>query len=174
MGEPIPGKGELLTQMALFWFEQLKHMVPNHLTGDDPGAWWSRRRARAGARPLDAGQAPEAAAGRGGRARLPGRQRLEGIPGRRGSVCGVPLPPGLKNARKLPEPIFTPADQGRGGRPRREHRLRARGEMIGAELAAGARHRDPPLQDGGGDRAAARASSSPTPSSSSASTPTAR
>src|SRR5438034_11376123 len=36
MGEPIPGKGELLTQMALFWFEQLAQIVPNHLTGDEP------------------------------------------------------------------------------------------------------------------------------------------
>ena len=36
MGEPIPGKGALLTQMALWWFEQLKDIVPNHLTGDAP------------------------------------------------------------------------------------------------------------------------------------------
>ncbi len=36
MGEGIPGKGELLTQMALFWFAHLGHIVPNHLTGDDP------------------------------------------------------------------------------------------------------------------------------------------
>ena len=36
MGEPIPGKGELLTRMALFWFARLGHIVPNHLTGDDP------------------------------------------------------------------------------------------------------------------------------------------
>ena len=34
--EPIPGKGELLTRMALFWFERLKDIVPNHLTGEDP------------------------------------------------------------------------------------------------------------------------------------------
>ena len=36
MGEPIPGKGQLLTEMALFWFERLKGIVPNHLTGDAP------------------------------------------------------------------------------------------------------------------------------------------
>ena len=36
MGEPIPGKGAILTQMALFWFERLRHVVPNHLTGEDP------------------------------------------------------------------------------------------------------------------------------------------
>ena len=39
MGEPIPGKGELLTQMALFWFDKLGHICPNHLTGEDPKAW---------------------------------------------------------------------------------------------------------------------------------------
>ena len=36
MGEPIPGKGALLTRMALFWFDRLAHVVPNHLTGDAP------------------------------------------------------------------------------------------------------------------------------------------
>ena len=36
MGEPIPGKGVLLTQMALFWFKKLGHICPNHLTGDAP------------------------------------------------------------------------------------------------------------------------------------------
>ena len=36
MGEPIPGKGALLTKMALFWFEWLKDVAPNHLTGEDP------------------------------------------------------------------------------------------------------------------------------------------
>jgi len=36
MGEPIPGKGRLLTQMALFWFDKLGHICPNHLTGDAP------------------------------------------------------------------------------------------------------------------------------------------
>ena len=37
MDDPIPGKGELLTQMALWWFEQLKDIVPNHLTGGANG-----------------------------------------------------------------------------------------------------------------------------------------
>src|SRR4029078_6689262 len=36
MGEPIPGKGETLTRMALFWFDRLRHVVPNHLTGIPP------------------------------------------------------------------------------------------------------------------------------------------
>src|SRR4051812_32534579 len=36
MGEPIPGKGELLTRMAMFWFAKLQGVIPNHLTGEDP------------------------------------------------------------------------------------------------------------------------------------------
>ena len=36
MGQPIPGKGEMLTKMALFWFGKLAHIVPNHLTGEAP------------------------------------------------------------------------------------------------------------------------------------------
>jgi phosphoribosylaminoimidazole-succinocarboxamide synthase len=81
LGVPIPGKGALLTQMALFWFERLGHICPNHLTGESPESVVTRG-ARPGHRPLHAGQAPEADPGRGGGARLPGRQRLEGIPGR--------------------------------------------------------------------------------------------
>ena len=108
MGEPIPGKGALLTQMALWWFEQLKDIVPNHLTGD----------------------APESVVAPGEVAQVQGRsmlvKRLQPIPVEavvRGylagigwkeyqdsrSVCGVPLPAGLQNASKLPQPIYTPA-----------------------------------------------------------------
>jgi len=108
MGEPIPGKGTLLTQMALFWFDKLGHVCPNHLTGDAPEGVVS---------------AEEVAQVRG-RSMLV--QRLKPLPVEavvRGylagsgwkeyqdsqTVCGVPLPAGLKNASKLPEPIFTPA-----------------------------------------------------------------
>lgn len=108
MGEAIPGKGELLTKMALFWFGKLGHICPNHLTGDAPESVVS----------------PEEVAQVRGRSMLV--KRLKPIPVEavvRGylagsgwqeyqqsqSVCGVPLPKGLKNASKLPEPIFTPA-----------------------------------------------------------------
>jgi phosphoribosylaminoimidazole-succinocarboxamide synthase len=108
MGEPIPGKGEILTQMALFWFARLGHICPNHLTGDAPESV---------VRPDEAAQVR-------GRSMLV--KRLKPIPVEavvRGylagsgwvgyqqsqSVCGVKLPAGLKNASKLPEPIFTPA-----------------------------------------------------------------
>ncbi len=108
MGEPIPGKGVLLTQMALFWFDKLGHLCPNHLTGEAPDSV------------VTAAELPQVS----GRSMLV--KRLTPIPVEavvRGylagsgwkeyqesqSVCGVPLPAGLKNAGKLPEPIFTPA-----------------------------------------------------------------
>jgi len=114
MGEGIPGKGELLTQMALFWFAHLARIVPNHLTGDDPESVVA---------------APERAQVRG-RSMLVKRLRplpIEAVV--RGylagsawkeyqqheSVCGVALPAGLKNASKLPEPIFTPATKAEAG-----------------------------------------------------------
>ncbi|WP_408594455.1 phosphoribosylaminoimidazolesuccinocarboxamide synthase [Limnohabitans sp.] len=108
MGEPIPGKGVLLTQMALFWFGKLGHICPNHLTGEAPESVVT---------PDEVDQVQ-------GRSMLV--KRLRPIPVEavvRGylagsgwqeyqqsqSVCGVPLPKGLKNASQLPEPIFTPA-----------------------------------------------------------------
>ena len=48
MGEPIPGKGEILTQMALFWFARLGHLCPNHLTGEAPESVVDRGRGAAG------------------------------------------------------------------------------------------------------------------------------
>ena len=108
LGEPIPGKGALLSQMALFWFAKLGDICPNHLTGDTPESV------------VTAAEVPQVAQ----RSMLV--KRLKPIPVEavvRGylagsgwaeyqasqSVCGVQLPAGLKNASQLPEPIFTPA-----------------------------------------------------------------
>jgi phosphoribosylaminoimidazole-succinocarboxamide synthase len=108
MGEPIPGKGALLTRMALFWFDQLQGIVPNHLTGDAPESVVAadevaqvRGRSMLVKRltPL-----PVEAVVRG---YLAGSGWAEYQVSR--SVCGVPLPAGLNNASKLPAPIFTPA-----------------------------------------------------------------
>ena len=135
MGEPIPGKGALLTQMALWWFEQLKDIVPNHLTGD----------------------APESVVAPGEVAQVQGRsmlvKRLQPIPVEavvRGylagsgwkeyqdsrSVCGVPLPAGLQNASKLPQPIYTPAAKAAVGEHDENITFERTEQMIGPELAA--------------------------------------
>jgi phosphoribosylaminoimidazole-succinocarboxamide synthase len=135
MGEPIPGKGELLTQMALFWFAHLQHIVPNHLTGDDP----------------------ESVVRADERAQVRGRsmlvKRLKGLPIEavvRGylagsgwaeyrqsrSVCGVPLPAGLANASKLPQPIFTPATKAAMGDHDENIAFERMVSIVGADLAA--------------------------------------
>ncbi len=134
MGEPIPGKGELLTKMALFWFGKLGHICPNHLTGE----------------------APESVVTADEVAQVKGRsmlvKRLKLIPVEavvRGylagsgwqeyqhhqAVCGVPLPKGLKNASPLPEPIFTPAAKAAVGDHDENITYAQVVEMIGASLA---------------------------------------
>ena len=135
MGEPIPGKGELLTQMALFWFGKLGHLCPNHLTGEAPESV------------VTPAEVPQVT----GRSMLV--KRLKPIPVEavvRGylagsgwkeyqesqSVCGVKLPPGLKNAGKLPEPIFTPAAKAAMGEHDENISYERVVEMIGPELAA--------------------------------------
>ena len=134
MGEPIPGKGVLLTQMALFWFKKLGHICPNHLTGD----------------------APESVVRADEVAQVTGRamlvKRLRPIPIEavvRGylagsgwqeyqasqSVCGVPLPKGLQNASRLPESIFTPAAKAAMGEHDENITFEQTVERIGAPLA---------------------------------------
>jgi phosphoribosylaminoimidazole-succinocarboxamide synthase len=134
MGQPIPGKGELLTQMSLFWFAHLAHVVPNHLTGD----------------------APESVVAKNERDQVRGRSMLvkllKPIPVEavvRGylagsgwkeyqdthSICGVHLPPGLKNAAKLPQPIFTPASKAERGNHDENISFDRMCEIVGRALA---------------------------------------
>jgi phosphoribosylaminoimidazole-succinocarboxamide synthase len=135
MGEPIPGKGELLTQMALFWFGKLGHLCPNHLTGEAPESVVTpaevpqvTRRSMLVKRlkPI-----PVEAVVRGYLAGSGWKEYQESQ-----SVCGVKLPPGLKNAGKLPEPIFTPAAKAAMGEYDENISYERVVEMIGPELAA--------------------------------------
>ncbi|OZA96050.1 MAG: phosphoribosylaminoimidazolesuccinocarboxamide synthase, partial [Polaromonas sp. 39-63-203] len=135
LGEPIPGKGALLTQMALFWFDKLGALCPNHLTGE----------------------APESVVTADEIAQVTGRsmlvKRLKPLPVEavvRGylagsgwleyqhshSVCGVPLPAGLKNASQLPEPIFTPAAKAAVGEHDENISYEQVVKVVGPELAA--------------------------------------
>ncbi|MFM0007276.1 phosphoribosylaminoimidazolesuccinocarboxamide synthase [Paraburkholderia dipogonis] len=135
MGEPIPNKGRVLNEMANFWFEKLKHVVPNHLTG----------------------VAPESVVAADEVEQVKGRavvvKRLEPIlveavvrgylagSGWKdyqatGSVCGVELPLGLQNAQKLPEPIFTPAAKAEMGHHDENITYNEMERRIGTELSA--------------------------------------
>ncbi|HSW07275.1 phosphoribosylaminoimidazolesuccinocarboxamide synthase [Aquabacterium sp.] len=108
MGQPIPGKGVLLTRMALFWFDKLAHIVPNHLTGEAPeGVVAADEVAQVAGRSMLVKRLrplPLEAVVRGYLAGSGWKEYQHD-----GTVCGVPLPPGLHNASRLPEPIFTPA-----------------------------------------------------------------
>ena len=135
MGEPIPGKGALLTQMALYWFDQLGHLCPNHLTGEAPESVVApdeveqvRGRAMLVKRlkPI-----PVEAVVRGYLAGSGWKEYQEGQ-----AVCGVPLPAGLRNASKLPAPIFTPAAKAEAGEHDENISYEQVVAIVGPDLAA--------------------------------------
>jgi len=134
MSEPIPGKGETLTRMALFWFDRLAHVVPNHLTGIAP----------------ESVVAPDEVDQVRGRSMLV--KRLKPLPieavvrgylagsgwkeyQQSGTVCGVSLPKGLKNASRLPDPIFTPATKAAAGDHDENISFEQACRIVGNELA---------------------------------------
>jgi len=114
LDDPIPGKGQVLNQMANFWFERLKEVIPNHLTGIAP----------------ESVVKPDEVAQVRGRAVVAKRLKpimVEAVVRgyligsgwsdyqKSGGVCGIPLPLGLKQADKLPEVIFTPSSKAEVG-----------------------------------------------------------
>ena len=112
----IPGKGRVLTQISLFWFDYLSDLVPNHLVTADVEQYPAQLR-------------PHESELRG-RSMLVNRARM--FPAecvvrgylsgsgwkdykRTGKICGIALPSGLRESERLPEPIFTPASKSAGG-----------------------------------------------------------
>ncbi|QEE29014.1 phosphoribosylaminoimidazolesuccinocarboxamide synthase [Terriglobus albidus] len=110
LGSGIPDKGKVLTQLSLFWFEHLREIVPNHLITSDVARYPS---------PL-----PEYAKQLQGRSMLVKRAEMFPVEcvvrgyisgsgwkdyQKTGMICGIPLPKGLRESDRLPEPIFTPA-----------------------------------------------------------------
>lgn len=132
----IPGKGAVLTQVANFWFDRLSGIIPNHLTGIDPADVVSD--------PAEKAQV----AGRGIVVRklkpLPIEAVVRGylVGGgwkeykQTGTVCGIPLPAGLQEASKLPQPIFTPSTKAEVGAHDENITFEKASELMGAELAA--------------------------------------
>ena len=155
MGEPIPGKGALLTQMALFWFDKLGHICPNHLTGDAPESVVSdaekpfvtqRSMLVRRLKPI-----PVEAVVRGYLAGSGWKEYQESQ-----SVCGVPLPAGLNNASRLPEPIFTPAAKAEMGEHDENISFEQTVAMIGSDLAERIRSISIALYEAAYDIAAAK------------------
>ena len=112
----IPGKGAILTQMSLWWFAQTADVMPNHLLADQAGEFQRR-----------------GLTGRDLRLRSMIVRKLKPLPiecvargyligsgwssyQKTGEVCGIKLPAGLRQAEKLPEPIFTPTTKAPKGR----------------------------------------------------------
>ncbi|WP_067509356.1 phosphoribosylaminoimidazolesuccinocarboxamide synthase [Actinoplanes sp. TFC3] len=125
---PIPDKGKILTQLSLWWFEQLADVVPNHI--------------------ISATDVPEEWAGRAVRVERLEMVMVECIARgylagsglktyeRDGAICGVELPAGLIESSKLPEPIFTPTTKQPPGQGHDENMTYAEVEAkVGADLA---------------------------------------
>ena len=134
MGQPIPEKGIVLNQMANFWFEKLAKVIPNHLTGIDPESVVTvdeldQVKGRAVVAKRLKPILVEAVV-RGYLAGSGWKDYQE-----TGKVCGITLPPGLENAQKLPEPIFTPAAKAEMGEHDENISFDKVIEMIGEKLA---------------------------------------
>lgn len=134
LGEPIPAKGRMLNQLALFWFDLLRDVVPNHLTGIAPET-------------VVAADEVEQVAGRSMVVRRLKPIMIEAVVRgylagsgwkeyqENGAVCGVPLPAGLRNAEKLPAPIFTPAAKAEMGEHDENITFEEAARRIGQPLA---------------------------------------
>jgi phosphoribosylaminoimidazole-succinocarboxamide synthase len=134
MNEPIPGKGMVLNQMTDFWFEKLGHIVPNHLTGVAPES-------------VVAKDEVEQVRGRSVVAKRLKPILVEAVVRgyiigsgwkdyqATGAICGIQLPQGLRQAEKLPQPIFTPAAKADLGEHDENISFAEMEKRIGTELA---------------------------------------
>lgn len=116
LGSGIPGKGKILTQISLFWFDLLRDIVPNHVITADVSQFPAELQAYAdqleGRSMLvrRANMFPIECVARGYLAGSGWKEYQA-----QGTVCGIPLPAGLTDGSRLPEPIFTPATKSEGG-----------------------------------------------------------
>src|ERR1700733_15407644 len=116
LGSGIPGKGKILTQISLFWFDLLAGVVPNHListaVSEFPAQLHPYIDQLEGRSMLvkRAAMFPVECVARGYLAGS-GWKEYQAA----GTVCGIPLPSGLKDGSRLPEPVFTPATKSQDG-----------------------------------------------------------
>ena len=133
--DPIPGKGEMLTQISNFWFDKTAHIIPNHLLqvplgevlpeGTDASLYAGRAVVARRLKPV-----PVEAIARGYLIGS-GWKDYQAT----GKVCGIALPPGLKQAQQLPEPIFTPSTKAAVGDHDENVSFDAVVAAVGGELA---------------------------------------
>jgi phosphoribosylaminoimidazole-succinocarboxamide synthase len=144
---PVPGKGETLTQLSLWWFDQLADVIPNHvISATDVPAQWAGQAIRC--RRLD--MLPVECIARGYLAGL-GLQSYNET----GTISGVALPPGLGEGARLPEPVFTPTTKAPQGHDEPMTFDEVAG-LVGARLAADLRRLTLEVYGRGAALAAAR------------------
>jgi phosphoribosylaminoimidazole-succinocarboxamide synthase len=135
LSEPIPEKGKILTSISNFWFDKLAHLVPNHFTGDKVEDIVS-----AAELPLVEGRAVVAKRLKPVAVEAIVRGYIVGSGWKEyqksGTVCGIQLPAGLREAAKLPQPIFTPSTKAAVGDHDENISFAQCEALIGAELAA--------------------------------------
>ncbi len=133
--DPVPGKGEMLTRMSNFWFSETSDMMPNHLldetpesvlpSGTDSSLYVRRSVIAKRLKPV-----PFEAIARG---YLIGSGWKDYQAS--GSLCGIDLPPGLRQAEQLPEPIFTPSTKAAVGGHDENVAFDVVADQVGFELA---------------------------------------
>lgn len=135
LGEPIPGKGAMLTAMSNFWFERTRKLIPNQVAAlplaqvlKDPAERAQVEKQAVVVRKLKA--LPIEAIVRGYLAGSGWKEYQQS-----GTVCGIQLPAGLKEADKLPEPIFTPSTKAAAGQHDENISFEKAAELLGRDLA---------------------------------------
>jgi phosphoribosylaminoimidazole-succinocarboxamide synthase len=132
---PIPGKGEVLTAVSNFWFKKLANVIPNHLSGIAPESVVKTEAEKAQVR---------------GRAFV--TKKLKPLPieaivrgylagsgwkdyKKTGAICGIQLPPGMQEAQKLPQAIFTPSTKAPAGAHDENISFEESKKLLGADMA---------------------------------------
>ncbi len=134
LSEPIPDKGRVLNRMALFWFERLADVVPNHLTGIDPeSVVQPDERDQVRDRSMVVKRLQPILVEAVVRGYLIGSGWKDYLAS--GAVCGIALPAGLRIADRLPEPIFTPAAKAAQGEHDENISFDEMSQRVGVALA---------------------------------------
>jgi phosphoribosylaminoimidazole-succinocarboxamide synthase len=132
---PVPGKGEVLTALSLFWFRRLAHVIPNHLIDVDPAQFVrSDERDQVQGRSMVVRRLqplPIEAIVRGYLAGSGWKDYRS-----TGRVCGIPLPAGLSEADRLPAPIFAPSTKAPAGTHDENIAYEEAQRLLGATRAA--------------------------------------
>ena len=137
LGSPIPGKGKILTQISLFWFEMMQEIVPNHLITAEVGEFpallrpYSDQLEGRSMLVRRAEMFPVECVARGYLAGS-GWKDYKATQ----AVCGIALPEGLQDGSRLPEPVFTPATKSQDGAHDENISFEEVERVIGAEDAA--------------------------------------